>query len=131
MPRQTNKSKRQPTNTTRHTKKHEEEKPRGERMQTGKQTPRNPQKTAVERIQKRVRTEQSKGKHAYSIELMFFKFKLPVDTIKASFTDSSGRPLIPIWYETKRAAIQTADYIWKTFSGRRIFQYETKDKYVF
>ena len=88
------------------------------------------QKTAVQRIQKRVRTEQSKKTHAYSIDLMFFKFKLPEDTIKASFKDSKGRPLIPIWYETKRATMQTTDYI-EDLSGRRVFQYETKDRYVF
>ena len=61
---------------------------------------------------------------------MFFKFKLPEDTIKASFKDSKGRPLIPIWYETKRATMQTTDYI-EDLSGRRVFQYETKDRYVF
>ena len=61
---------------------------------------------------------------------MFFKFKLPKDTIKASFKDSKGRPLIPTWYETKRATIQTTDYI-EDLSGRRVFQYETKDRYVF
>ena len=82
------------------------------------------QKTAVQRIQKRVRAEQSKTTHAYSVDLMFFKFKLPKDTIKASFKDSKGRPLIPIWYETKRATIQTTDYI-EDLSGRRVFQYET------
>ena len=113
MPRQTNKSKRQVTNTTRYTKKHKEKKPLGERMQTAKRDnklteirKRLTQKTAVQRIQKRVRAEQSKETHTYSVDLMFFKFKLPKDTIKASFKDSKGRPLIPIWYETKRATIK-------------------------
>ena len=61
---------------------------------------------------------------------MFFKFKLPKDAIKASFKDSKGRPLIPIWYETKKATIKTTDYI-EDLSGRRVFQYETKDRYLF
>ena len=117
--------------------KHKEKKPLGERMQTAKRDNklteirrRLTQKTAVQRIQKRVRAEQSKETHAYSVDLMFFKFKLPKDTIKASFKDSKGRPLIPIWYETKRATIQTTDYV-EDLSGRRVFQYETKDRYVF
>ena len=117
--------------------KHKEKKPLGERMQTAKRDNklteirrRLTQKTAVQRIQKRVRAEQSKETHAYSVDLMFFKFKPPKDTIKASFKDSKGRPLIPIWYETKTATIQTTDYI-EDLSGRRVFQYETKDRYVF
>ena len=88
------------------------------------------QKKAVQRIQKRVRAEQSKGKHAYSIDLMLFKFKLPKDTIQAPFKDSKGRPLIPIWYEIMRATIQTTDYV-EELSGRRVFQYETKHRYPF
>ena len=77
--------------------KHTEKKPLGERMQTAKGDNklteirrRLTQKTAVQRIQKRVRAEQSKEAHAYSVDLMFFKFKLPKDTIKASFKDSKG-----------------------------------------
>ena len=95
--------------------KHKEQKPLAERTQTAKRDNmltkirrRLTQQTAVQRIQKRVRTEQSKNKfHAYSVDLMFFQFKLPKDTIKASFKDSKGRPLNPIWYETKRATMQT------------------------
>ena len=60
---------------------------------------------------------------------MFFKIKLPKDTIKASFKDSKGRPVIPIWYETKRGTIQTTECI-EDLTGRYVFQYETVDKYV-
>ena len=112
--------------------KHKERKPLGERMQTAKRDNKLTeirrgltQKTAVQRIQKRLRAEQSKTTHAYSVDLMFFKFKLPKDTIKASFKDSKGRPLIPIWYETKRATIQATDYI-EDLSGRRVFNTRPK-----
>lgn len=131
MLRQTSKSKRHVTKYNKVYEKHKEKKPLGERMQTAKRDNKLTeirrgltQKTAVQRIQKRVRTEQSKETHAYSVDLMFFKFKLPKDTIKASFKDSKGRPLIPIWYETKRATIQTTDYI-KDLSD------ETKVRYLF
>ena len=118
MPRQTNQKQKVSDQYNKVYDKHKEKKPLGERMRTAKRDNklteirrRLTQKTAVQRIQKRVRAEQSKTTHAYSADLMFFKFKLPKDTIKASFKDSKGRPLIPIWYETKRATIQTTDYI--------------------
>ena len=83
--------------------KHKEKKPLGERMQTSKRDNkvteirrRLTQKMAVQRIQKRVRTEQSKETHAYPVDIMFFKGKLPKDTINASFKDSKGRPLIQL-----------------------------------
>ena len=60
--------------------KHKEKKPLGEIMQTAKRDNklteirrRLTQKTAVQRIQKSVRTEQSKESRAYSVDLMFFK----------------------------------------------------------
>ena len=82
--------------------KHKEKKPLGERMQRAKRDnklteirKRLTQKTAVQRIQKRVRAEQSKETHAYSVDLMFFKFKLPKDTISASFQRQQGQTLNP------------------------------------
>ena len=84
MPRQTSKKQKANDQYNKVYDKHKEKKPLGERMRTAKRDNklteirrRLPQKTAVQRIQKRVRAEQSKETHAYSVDLMFFKFKLP------------------------------------------------------
>ena len=63
---------------------------------------------------------------------MFFKFKLPKDTIKASFKDSKGRPLIPIWYETKESNYTNNRPYRRNFSRADVcFNTKPKTDYVF
>ena len=61
---------------------------------------------------------------------MFFKIKLPKDTIKPSFKDPKGRPLIPLWFEPKTANIKATNFV-ESLVNRRIFQVGDKDRFLF
>ena len=74
--------------------------------------------------------KRTSGTSLYSISAMFFKIKLPKDTIKPSFKDPKGIHLIPVWFNPKTVNVKSTNFV-ESLVNRRIFEVGDGNRFLF